>query len=131
MNFDSNAVQRLVKLRRGLNKAHGTILRHVRSLLVAAGVFACCFLVLKVWLDLEAAAAAIAAGIAAAGTFLGAALGLVKATLEIEKLKHEIRRLKREETEATRIVKSPTLEEIDKYGLKPRSYVAETHEDRI
>ena len=106
-------------------------MRYVRSLLVAAGVFACCFLVLKFWLDLQPAVAAIASGISAAGTFLGAALGLVKAALEIEKLKHENRRLKREETEATRIVKSPTLEEIDKYGLKPRPYVTDTREDRI
>ena len=52
-------------------------------------------------------------------------------TLEIEKLKNEIRRQKREETEAMQMVKSPTLEEIDKYGLKPRSFVTDTHEDRI
>jgi len=45
-------------------------------------------LVLKLWLDLPGGAA-IAAGISALGAFAGSALGLVKTTLEIEKLTRE------------------------------------------
>jgi hypothetical protein len=105
--------------------------KYVRPLLAAASVFACCFLLLKFWLNLQSIAAAIAAGISAAGTFLSAVLGLVKTTLEIEKLKQENRKLKREESEALRTVRSPTLEEIDKYGLKPRPFVSDTHEKRL
>jgi cell shape-determining protein MreC len=105
--------------------------KYVRPLLAAVCVFACCFLVLKFWLNLQSIAAAVAAGISAVGTFFGAVLGLVKTALEIEKLKHENRKLKREEAEALRIVRSPTLEEIDKYGLKPRPFVSDTHEEHL
>ena len=63
--------------------------KYVRPLLAAVCVFACCFLVLKFWLNLQSIAAAVAAGISAVGTFFGAVLGLVKTALEIEKLKHE------------------------------------------
>ena len=105
--------------------------KYGRALLAAACVFACCFLVLTFWLNLQSTAAAIAAGISAAGTFFSAVLGLVKTALEIEKLKQENRKLKREEADALRTVRTPTLEEIDKYGLKPRPFVSDTREERL
>ena len=105
--------------------------KYNRPLLVATGVFAACFLLLKIWLDLPLAAAAFAAGISAAGAFLSGTLGLVKLSLEIDKLRRENRKLKREEVEALSIVRSPTLEEIDKFGLKTRSFVAGTHEEKL
>jgi uncharacterized membrane protein YbhN (UPF0104 family) len=80
------------------------VMRYARSLLIAAVVFACCFLVLRFWLNLQAAAAAIAAGVSAAGTFFGTVLAIVKATLEVEKLRHENRKFKREETERRRVL---------------------------
>jgi hypothetical protein len=60
--------------------------KYLRIVLVATGVFTCCFLVLKLWLELPDAAASIAAGISALGALAGFALGLVKTTLEIAKL---------------------------------------------
>jgi hypothetical protein len=47
------------------------------------------FSFLKLWLDLPGAAASIAAGISALGALAGSVLGLVKTTLEIEKLTQE------------------------------------------
>jgi hypothetical protein len=103
--------------------------KYVGSLLVAAGVFVCCFFVLKFWFGLQSPAAAIGAAISAAGSFFGSVLGLVKTTLEIEKLRHENRKLKRDEAESSRIVKSPSMGEIEKFV--PRSFVAETREEHL
>lgn len=110
---------------------HAIQSKHVRALLAAVVVFACCYLVLRFCLNLQSIAAAVAAGVSAVGTLFSAGLGLVKTTLEIEKLKHENRKLKREEVEALRTVGSPTLEEIDKYGLKSRPFVSDTHEEHL
>jgi hypothetical protein len=105
--------------------------KYARPLLIALGVFAFSFLALEFWLKLRPDAAAVAAGIAAAGSFVGVLLGFIKTTLEIEKLKHENRKLRLEEASASRLVKSPSLEEIDRYGLRPRTFITDTHEDRF
>lgn len=92
-----------------------------------------CFLVLKFWLNLQSTAAAFAAAVSAgfsiADSIFGTALGLIKTTLEIEKLRRENRKLKREETAATRIVKSPTPDEIEKFAL--RRFVVDPHEEKL
>jgi hypothetical protein len=106
-------------------------LKYARLFLVSAGVFICCFFVLKMWLNVQLEVAAIAAAVSAAGTVFGAALTLFKTSLEIEKLTHENHKLKREEADATRLVRSPSLAEIDKYGLKPRPFVSDSREERL
>ncbi len=128
----------------------------VQQALAAIAVFAATFLILTWYLQLQALAAAFAAGLSAIGTLLASILTLLEATLrvdklhididrlktmsgfeldklklEIEKLRTETQRLARRESDETRRIQSPTIEEMDRVGLNPISFVSRTREEHL
>ncbi len=124
-------------------------MKFLRPILAAIAVFAATFLVLTWWLHLQSVAAAVAAGFSAIGTLLVSILALWEATLRVDKLHLEIERLKNTSTlefdklkleverlhnarqrETQRIV-SPSIEEMDRLGLNPLTFVSNTREQRL